>query len=100
MTRSAAPASLPAGAYAAGGAGPYQIMVGAEEHVAAGEHLPAVLDRRQIELILQSTFAMPLRHHLAVHPQPRHAAVRINVKTQMREGVGGVDGEIVLGVPF
>ena len=43
---------------------------------------------------------MPFGNDLAVHAQPRNAAIGINVKAQMRERVGILDVEEILAVAF
>src|SRR5713101_6598263 len=80
VPRAAPPPRFPTVAHVAASPRHDQVVPGAEKHVAAGEDFAAVLDRGEIELAEQSTFAMPIRNDFTVHAKSRHSAVRKNMK--------------------
>src|SRR5712692_10177177 len=57
-----------------------------------------MLDRCQIDLVLQAALAVPLRYDLAMDAQPGHAAVRIDVEFDMRKCIRIIDRETVFEI--
>ena len=70
----------------------------AEEAIAAVDDVGAVRDGGEIDLRAAREERAPVGNRLAEHPQPRNAAIGINIETQMRVAPAIVDREGVLRV--
>ena len=75
------------------------MVAAAEEHVARRQHGTPALQCREIHDSVAGE-ATRLRHDLAVHAQPGHPSVGIDVEAQVGERPGCFDREAVLGVTF
>ena len=93
ITRATASFGLPAVTHVQRPAGHDQVMTMTEEHVAAREHQPAIFYRGQIELTAESRQTIPVRLYIAVNSQPSDAAVRKNLKPQMRPALIALHGK-------
>jgi hypothetical protein len=93
----AAAARLPAVAHVRRAPGQDQVLAVAEEHVAAHHDEAAVLHRRQVQH-LAAREPRGIGPRFAVHAQPRHAAVGIDVEAQVRQALVTREGERVLRV--
>ena len=98
VARAAAALGLPAVAHVHRAVGLDQVVPRAEEHVAARQHVGAVLQRREIHQPAERAQLRPVRHHLAVHAQSRHAAVGEDVEPHVREAPLVGHREVVLRV--
>ena len=93
MTGSAPSLGFPAVAHVYRSPRHDQIVTVAKEHVAAGKHHAATLDRGQINLAANLLQAIPVRNYLAKHTQTRDATVGINLEAQVRPAFVAVDGK-------
>src|ERR1700682_693070 len=98
MAWPAAAFRLPPVAHVVGAARHDEVVLGPEEHVAAGQYLAAMLHGREIELVSESSASPPFRDDLAMYAKPGHTAIGIDLQPQVRKGNGGVDGEGVLRI--
>ncbi len=103
MPRPASPTRLPASAHVDGPTGRDEIVHRPEEGVAARERQASVTHAGEIDLarlevrgrLLVDRLA-EVRHDLAEDPQPRDAAIRIDVQAHVRVGASVLHGEEVL----
>ena len=69
VSRPAPPPRFPAIAHVRRAAGHDQVVFRAEEHVAAAQHLAAVLGRGEIDLLAEPSQAVPVGDDFAVHAE-------------------------------
>src|SRR5438034_696038 len=82
VSGASAPFRLPAVSHMRGAAGQDEVLSMAEEHVAANDHVTAVLHRRQIDTVTLER--LRLETDFAVRPEARDTAIRIDIEPQMR----------------
>src|SRR5258707_4877422 len=96
MARAAPPLRFPAVSHVFRASRHQQVPRRAKKLIARGGHASAVLDRRKVDLPARNLFFV--RHNFSVCAQPRDAAIRKNVQTQMRKAALGVHGNGILRV--
>ena len=94
----AAAARLPAVAHVVRAAGHDQVVLRTEEHVAAREHVAAVLRRGEIDFVAETAGEAPVGNDVAVHAQASDAAVRKDIDAEMRHRERLLHFEFVLQV--
>src|SRR5207249_10379519 len=83
VARPPAAFGLPAVAHVCSPARHDQIMTMSKEHITARNDQPSIFRGRKINLAAELFQAIPVGHNLAIHSQPRHAPIRIDLETQM-----------------
>src|SRR3569832_1715760 len=84
MTWTTTPFSFPPVAHVSRATRHDEIVAVAEEHVATGKYEAAVFHCGEIDMA-GALELIPIRYDLAVAAQPRHAAIREDLETKMRD---------------
>src|SRR5438105_4149507 len=87
VSGTAASFRLPTVAHICRATGHDQIVPMAKKHITARKHEPAILHRSQIEVATNAPESIPIGRHFAIDAQSRHATIRIDFETQMREAL-------------
>src|SRR5688572_14995048 len=99
VPRAAPTAGFPTIAHVRGSPGKDQVLAMAEEHVAAHDDPPSVLQRREID-VTAADECRPVRGNLSVDAQARHTAVRKDVEADVRDCGVTFDFDFVACVPL
>src|SRR5574338_1104369 len=89
---------FPAVAHVCRAAGHDQVVTVTEKHIATGEYEAAVFDRGEIDVATNAFELFPIRYDFTVDTQPRDAAVREDLETQVRDVFVVLDRKRVLRV--
>src|SRR5256885_16637243 len=76
-------------------------MRGPKKNTAKENPQPAVLNRREIDVATNAFQPIPIRYGLAINSQPGHSTIGVNLETEMREallGLNALDGKGVLTI--